>query len=146
LLAQWFSLLKSTAASSFKQEGETIVFPLMSGKCQTLKVAGRDFACRAVAFFQTEEGRGNFTIALDDPNDDSHIITFSGNRRIRSQDDLYELPIDEMQIKSKDRPKVDGLPVPLIEVSTGDCRLVGSLASQQVSNIAAQRSKTRQEI
>jgi hypothetical protein len=135
LLAQWVSLLKSTAASSFKQEGETIVFPLMSGKCQTLKVAGRDFACRAVAFFQTEEGCGNFTIALDDPDDDSHIITFSGNRRIRSQDDLYELPIDEMQIKSKDRPKVDGLPVPLIEVSTGDCRLVGSLASQQVSNI-----------
>jgi hypothetical protein len=119
-----------------KAEAETIVFALMSGKCPTLKVAGRDFACRAVAFFQTEEGRANFAIALDDPDDDSHIITFSGDRGMRTQDDLYELPIDEMQVKSKDRPKVDGLPVPLVEVSTGSCRLVGSLASQQVSNIS----------
>jgi len=119
-----------------KPEAETIVFALMSGKCPTLKVAGRDFACRAVAFFQTEEGRANFTIALDDPDDDSHIITFSGDRGVRTQDNLYELPIDEIQLKSKDRPKVDGLPVPLIEVSTGTCRLVGSLASQQVSNIS----------
>jgi hypothetical protein len=119
-----------------KPEAETIVFALMSGKCPTLKVAGRDFACRAVAFFQTEEGRANFAIALDDPADDSHIITFSGDRGIRTQDDLYELPIDEIQLKSKDRPKVDGLPVPLVEVSTGSCRLVGSLASQQVSNIS----------
>jgi hypothetical protein len=119
-----------------KADAETIVFALMSGKCPTLNVAGRDFACRAVAFFQTEEGRANFAIALDDPADDSHIITFSGNRGVRKQDDLYELPIDEMQLKSKDRPKVDGLPVPLVEVSTGSCRLVGSLATQQVSNIS----------
>jgi hypothetical protein len=119
-----------------KPEAETIVFALMSGRCPTLKVAGRDFACRAVAFFQTEEGRANFAIALDDPADDTHIITFSGDRGVRTQDDLYELPIDEMQLKSKDRPKVDGLPVPLVEVSTGSCRLVGSLASQQVSNIS----------
>jgi hypothetical protein len=119
-----------------KADAETIVFALMSGKCPTLNVAGRDFACRAVAFFQTEEGRANFAIALDDPADDSHIITFSGNRGVRRQDDLYELPIDEMQLKSKDRPKVDGLPVPLVEVSTGSCRLVGSLATQQVSNIS----------
>src|SRR6185437_14905926 len=119
-----------------RQEPDTIVFAMMSGKCSTLKVAGRDFTCRAVAFFQTEEGRANFTIALDDPDDDSHIITFSGDRGVRTQDNLYELPIDEIQLKSRDRPKVDGLPVPLIEVSTGTCRLVGSLASQQVSNIS----------
>ncbi len=132
-----------------KPEPETIVFALMSGKCPTLKVAGRDFACRAVAFFQTEEGRANFAIALDDPADDSHIITFSGNRGVRSQDDVYELPIDEMQLKSKDRPKVDGLPVPLVEVSTGNCRLVGSLATQQVSNIscsATERSGQKFEL
>ena len=87
-------------------------------------------------FFQTEEGRANFAIALDDPADDTHIITFSGDRGVRVQDDLYELPIDEIQLKSKDRPEVDGLPVPLVEASTGSCRLVGSLASQQVSNIS----------
>ena len=130
------SALRVLVASEPKPEPGTIVFAMMSGKCPILKVAGRDFDCRAVAFFQTEEGRANFTIALDDPDDDSHIITFSGDRGVRIQDDLYELPIDEMQFKSKDRPKVDGLPVPLIEGSTGKCRLVGSLASQQVSNIS----------
>jgi hypothetical protein len=119
-----------------KPEPDTIVFALMSGKCPTLKVAGRDFECRAVGFFQTEEGRANFTIALNDPKDASHIVTFSGNHGVRSQDNLYELPIDEMQYKSSDRPKLDGLPVPLIEGSTGNCKLIGSLASQQVSSIS----------
>ena len=79
-----------------KGQPDTIVFALMSGKCPTLKVARRDFECRAVAFFQTEEGRANFTIALDDPADESHIVTFSGNRGVRTQDNLYELPIDEI--------------------------------------------------
>jgi hypothetical protein len=119
-----------------KPEPDTIVFALMSGKCPTLKVAGRDFECRAVGFFQTEEGRANFTIALNDPADASHIVTFSGDHGVRSQDNLYELPIDEMQLKSSDRPKLDGLPVPLVEGSTGNCTLIGSLASQQVSSIS----------
>jgi hypothetical protein len=119
-----------------KPDPDTIVFALMSGKCPTLKVAGRDFECRAVAFFQTEEGRANFTIALDDPADESHIVTFSGNHGVRRQDNLYELPIDEMQLKSSDRPKLDGLPVPLIEASAGNCTLIGSLAAQQVSTIS----------
>jgi hypothetical protein len=119
-----------------KPEPDTIVFAQMSGKCPTLKVAGRDFECRAVAFFQDEEGRANFTIALDDPADERHIVTFSGDHGVRSQDNLYELPIDEMQIKSSDRPKLDGLPVPLIELSTGNCELIGSLATQQVSSIS----------
>jgi hypothetical protein len=119
-----------------KPEPDTIVFALMSGKCPTLKIAGRDFECRAVGFFQTEEGRANFAIALNDPTDTNHIVTFSGDHGVRSQDNLYELPIDEMQLKSSDRPKLDGLPVPLVEGSTGNCRLVGSLASQQVSSIS----------
>src|ERR1041384_6845445 len=60
-----------------RQEPDTIIFAMMSGKCRTLKVNGRDLPCRAVAFFQTEEGRANFTIAINDPKDDSHIIKFS---------------------------------------------------------------------
>src|ERR1700756_4154229 len=59
------------------QEPDTDIFALMSGKCSTLKIAGRDFGCRSVAFF-SGQGRTNFTIALDDPTDDSHIISFSG--------------------------------------------------------------------
>jgi hypothetical protein len=140
------AFLTFTAASGFlaapakaedaKPEPDTIVFALMSGKCPTLNVAGRDFECRAVAFFQTEEGRANFAIALNDPADDRHIVTFSGNHGVRSQDNLYELPIDEMQLKSSDRPQLDGLPVPLIEGSAGNCKLIGSLATQQVSSIS----------
>ena len=114
----------------------TIVFALMSGKCSTLKVAGHDFACRAVAFFQTDEGRANFTIALDDSHDDSHIITFSGDNGRRTQDNLYELPIDRMLLNSTNRPRVDGLPVPVAESSIGTCRQIGSFVTRQVSSIS----------
>ena len=93
------------------QEPDTIMFASMSGTCSTLKVAGRDFGCRAVAYYQTEEGRGNFVVALDDPSDDRHIITFSGENGRRPVDNLYELPIDQMLLKSQDRPQLDGLPV-----------------------------------
>jgi hypothetical protein len=100
-----------------------------------LRVAGRGFACRAVSFYQTELGRANFTVVLDDPTDSRHIITFSGDNG-RRQDNLYELPVDRMLLKSKDRPKRDGLPVPLVETSTGMCRQLGSFVSGQISSIS----------
>ena len=64
---------------------DTDILALPSGKCSTLKIAGRDFACRAVAFFQNEQGRANFAIALDDPMDGSHIVTFSGDNGRREK-------------------------------------------------------------
>ena len=118
-----------------RQEPDTVVFAMMSGKCSTLKVAGRDFACRAVAFFQTEEGRANFTVALDDPDDGSHIITFSGDNGRRPDANLYELPIDRMLLKSKDRPKADGLPVPSVESTAGLCKQVGNFVTLELSSI-----------
>src|ERR1700737_3279985 len=118
------------------QEPDADTFALMSGKCSTLKIAGRDFACRAVAFFHSGQGRTNFTIALDDPADDSHVISFSGENGRREQDNLYELPIDRMLLNSKDRPKVDGLPVPFAELSAGICRQLGIFATGQVSSIS----------
>src|ERR1700680_4766988 len=78
------------------QEPDISMFALMSGKCSTLKIAGRDFACRSVAYFHTQHGRANFTVVLDDPTDDSHIISFSGDNGRRERDNLYELPIDRM--------------------------------------------------
>jgi hypothetical protein len=123
-------------ASSKHEEPVTIVLAIMSGKCTTLKIAGRDYRCRAIAFFQTEEGRANFVIALDDPADNNHIITFSGDNGRRPQDNLYELPIDRMLLKSKDRPKMDGLPVPLVELSAGMCKQLGIFAARQVSSIS----------
>ncbi len=118
-----------------RQEPDTVIFAMMSGKCSTLKVAGRDLACRAVAFFQTEEGRANFTVAIDDPSDDSHIVTFSGDNGRRPEANLYELPIDRMLLKSKDRPKADGLPVPSVESSAGLCKQVGNFVTLELSSI-----------
>jgi hypothetical protein len=117
------------------QEPDADLFALMSGKCGTLKIAGRDFACKAVAFFHSEQGRTNFTVALDDPDDDGHVISFSGENAQR-QDNLYELSIDRMLLSSKDRPKVDGLPVPFVEFSAGICKQLGNFAAGQVSSIS----------
>jgi hypothetical protein len=118
-----------------RQEPDIDMLALMSGRCSTLKIAGRDFACRAVAYFHSPQGRANFTIALDDPADDSHVISFSGENG-RREGDLYELPIDRMLLNSKERPKVDGLPVPLVELSAGICRQLGNFAMRQVSSIS----------
>jgi hypothetical protein len=119
-----------------RQQPDTIIFAMMSGKCRTLKVGGRDLPCRAVAFFQTEEGRANFTVAINDPKDDSHIITFSGDNGRRPDANVYELPIDRMLLKSKDRPKADGLPVPAIEPATGLCRQVGNFVTLELTSIS----------
>ncbi len=116
-------------------EPEIDMFASMAGKCSTLKVAERDFACTSVAFSHSPGGRSGFTVPLNDSGDDSHIITFSGENGRRAQDNLYELSIDRMLLKSKDRPEVDGLPVPAVEPSTGTCRQMGNLATRQVSSV-----------
>jgi len=134
-LAIIFIAMPARASDELRQEPDTVIFAMMSGKCSTLKVAGRDFACRAVAFFQTEEGRANFTVALDDPEDGSHIITFSGDNGRRPDANLYELPIDRMLLKSKDRPKADGLPVPSVESTAGLCKQVGNFVTLELSSI-----------
>lgn len=108
---------------------------LMSGKCRTLRIAGRDFTCKAVAFAHSEQGRVNFAVALDDPADDSHVISFSGENGKRADDNSYDLPIDRMLLNSKDRPRVDGLPVPAQESSTGSCRQTGNFAARKVSSV-----------
>ena len=112
------------------------LYALMSGTCSTLRIAGRDFACRAVAYFHSEQGRANFTIALDDPSDKSHVVAFSGEYGRRTQDNLYVLSIDQMQLNSSSRPKVDGLPRPAVERSEGVCRQIGNFAARQVSSIS----------
>ena len=134
--AMCFALPADASDELQRQEPDTIIFAMMSGKCRTLKVAGRDLPCRAVAFFQTEEGRANFTIAINDPRDDSHIVTFSGDNGRRPDANLYELPIDRMLLKSKDRPKADGLPVPSIESTAGMCTQVGNFVTLEVSSVS----------
>jgi hypothetical protein len=115
---------------------EIDMFASMSGKCSTLKVAERDFSCSTVAFSHSPGGRSGFTVPLNDPDDASHIITFSGEKSRREQDNLYELSVDRMLLKSKDRPKVDGLPMPAVELSSGTCKQIGNFATQQVSSVS----------
>ena len=112
------------------------MYALMSGTCRNVNIAGRNYTCKAVAYFHTQSGRSEFTVVLDDPSDNSHIVSFSGESVGRTQDDLFELAVDRMLLKSKDRPRVDGLPSPLVEMSTGSCRQVGSFVTRQVSSIS----------
>jgi hypothetical protein len=122
------------------QEPDTDLFALISGKCNTLKVAGQDFACRSVAYVHSLHGRAYFTVALDDPADKSHIISFSGPNGRRTTELFYQLPVDRMLLNSKSRPKVDGLPVPSVEPSAGLCTQLGNFTAGQVSSIACKAS------
>ncbi|MBR0869330.1 hypothetical protein JQ633_03095 [Bradyrhizobium tropiciagri] len=112
------------------------MYALMSGTCRNVNVAGRSFTCKAVAYFHTQRGRSEFTVVLDDPADNSHIISFSGESVGKTQDNLFELAVDRMLLKSKDRPRVDGLPSPQVEMSTGSCRQIGSFVTRQVSSVS----------
>jgi hypothetical protein len=136
-----FMFFSTISVAAFAEENERHgpeidMFASMSGKCSTLKVAERDFSCSTVAFSHSPGGRSGFTVPLNDPDDESHIITFSGEQSRREQENLYELSIDRMLLKSKDRPKVDGLPTPSVELSTGMCKQVGNFAAQQVSSVS----------
>jgi hypothetical protein len=129
-------LAEEVANDLAPQQADTDLFALMSGRCSTLRVAGRDFACRTVAYAHSAHGRAYFTIALDDPADHNHIISFSGENGRRTEDNLYELPVDRMLLNSKHRPKVDGLPVPFVELSAGVCTQLGNFAAGYVSSIS----------
>jgi hypothetical protein len=117
------------------QTPDTDLFALMTGTCSTLKIAGRDFACRTVAYAHSVQGRAYFTITIDDPADQSHIISFSGEISKRANDTTYDLAIDQMLLNSKNQPKADGLPVPKVVKSAGRCVQLGSLASGHISSV-----------
>lgn len=117
-------------------EPDIDLYALMSGRCTTLKVDGRDFGCKMVAYFHTEKGRADFTVPLEDPADESHVISFSGDNGHRTQDNLYVLAVDRMLTKSKERPKVDGLPVPAVQSSSGVCKQLGNFAAGKVTSIS----------
>jgi hypothetical protein len=108
---------------------------LISGHCKTLKVAGRTLACKTVAYAHGDKGRVNFAVAVDDPTDANHVVSFSGENGKRADDNSYELPVDRMLLNSKDRPKVDGLPVPAEQVSRGVCRQTGNFAARKVNDV-----------
>ena len=123
-------------AGELKPQGpDTDLFALMTGTCSTLRVAGRDFPCRTVAYAHSVNGRAYFTITLDDPADQSHIISFSGENSKRSSENLYDLTVDRMLLNSKNQPKADGLPVPAVVRSTGRCVQLGNFAALHVTSV-----------
>jgi hypothetical protein len=113
----------------------TDLLALMAGKCSTLNIAGHDYACRTVAYVHSVQGRVNFTIAIDDLADESHIVSFSGENGERTSENLYDLKIDRMLLNSKNQPKVDGLPVPAIVTSAGRCVQLGNFAAGYVLSV-----------
>ena len=128
-------LLAAPACAEEAPKPDVDLYALMTGKCSTLKVAGIDFGCKVVAYFHSEKGRANFTVAIDDPADDSHVISFSGEYGRRTEENLYVLAVDRMLLSNKSRPKADGLPIPAEQASDGVCRQLGKFAAREVSNI-----------
>jgi hypothetical protein len=124
------------AADLERQDPDIDIYALMTGKCPTLNIAGRNFSCKTIGFFHGMHGRVSFTVVLDDPSDDNHIVSFSGSGGQRTVNNVYNLAVDRVFLNSKDRPKADGVPVPLPVVSTGNCKQVGNLVSRQISSIA----------
>ncbi len=131
------------AANPLEERPDIDLYALMSGTCRTVKVDGHDFPCKTVAYFHSEKGRAHFTVALDDPADESHIIAFSGLNGRRSMQNVYELPIDRMLLNSKHRPKVDGIPVPSAQTSSGVCRQVGNFAMLKVTSVTCSAKDDR---
>ena len=128
-------LLAAPACAEEALKPDVDLYALMTGKCSRLSVAGRDFGCKIVAYFHSEKGRANFTVALDDPADDNHVISFSGEYGRRTEENLYVLAVDRMLLSNKSRPKADGLPIPAEQASDGVCRQLGNFASREVSSV-----------
>ena len=131
------------------QTPDTDLFALMTGTCSTLKIAGRDFPCRTVAYSHSVGGRAYFTIAIDDPTDPSHIVSFSGDAGKRSSENIYDLTVDRMLLNSKNQPKADGLPVPAVVKSAGRCVQLGNFVTAHVTSVvcsATDRSGKRYDL
>jgi hypothetical protein len=130
----------SIAADIERQDPDIDVYALMSGNCPTLKLDGTKFTCKTMGFFHGMHGRVSFTVVLDDPADESHIVSFSGPGSRQASSNVYYLAVDRVFLNSKDRPREDGVPVPLPVASTGTCKQIGNLATGQVSSIACTAS------
>ena len=107
-----------------------------SGKCATFRAAGQSLPCRAMKYFHGQGGRAYFTIAIDDPTDKGHILSFSGEKARREKNDLYELTIDQMLLNSKDRPQINAVRVPLVKPANGICRQFGDIEKKLITAVS----------
>lgn len=118
------------------QPAEIEISALMKGRCQAA-VANKGYSCKPVSYIITGN-RALFTMVLDDPEDDGRAISFSGPRSdgTVALDKSYELPIDRMLVNSKDRPRRNDLPAPLIQQAIGKCVQTGDFAERQVRTVS----------
>jgi len=96
-------------------------------------VAERDFSCTTVPF---PHARGDpFYRPLNDPDDDTHIITFQARRVSGSRTIYTSLSIDRMLLKSKDSPSRR-----VADAGQSSCRRERAanrkFATQQVSSVS----------
>ena len=133
LLAQ---TIQPQIANIERQDPDIDVYALMTGNCPTLKIAGNNFRCKTIGFFHGIHGRVSFTVVLDDPSDDNHIVSFSGPGSRQAAVNVYNLSVDRVFLNSKERPRENGVPVPLPVASTGSCKQIGNLVTGLVSSIA----------
>jgi hypothetical protein len=120
-----------------------------SGRCATFRAAGQNLPCRAVKYFHGQGGRAYFTIAIDDPTDKGHILSFSGEKARREKNDFYELTIDQLLLNSKERPRVNAVRVPLVKPANGVCRQFGDVEKKlitAVSCVATDRDGLKYEL
>ena len=137
LLAQ---TIQPQIANIERQDPDIDVYALMTGNCPTLKIAGNSFGCKTMGFFHGIHGRVSFTVVVDDPADDSHIVSFSGPGSRQAATNVYNLSVDRVFLNSQDRPREDGVPVPLPVASTGSCKQIGNLVTGQISSITCNAS------
>ncbi len=107
-----------------------------SGKCATFRAAGQSLSCRAVKYFHGQSGRAYFTIAIDDPADKGHILSFSGEKARREKNDFYELTVDQMLLNSKDRPRINAVRVPLVKQASGICKQFGDVEKKRITAVS----------
>lgn len=107
-----------------------------TGRCMVFRVAGQNLPCRAVKYFHGESGRAYFTVAVDDPADKGHIVSFSGDKARRERNDFYELTIDQMLLNSRQRPLAGGVRVPRVEPSNGACQQTGDIDTKQIKSVS----------
>src|SRR5258705_12865252 len=82
-----------------RHEPEIDMFASMAGKFSTLKNAERDFPGTPVGFSHSPGGRFGFFGPFHAPHDETHIITFSGGKSKRGQNNLYNLSVDQILLK-----------------------------------------------
>ncbi len=130
-----FLVMFGAGGNANAQPADIEISALMKGRCE-LSIGDKRYGCKTAAYFLTS-GRANFTVALDDSEDDGHVVSFSGSGTGGKITDnkAYALAIERMLLNSKHQPKANGLPVPIIKAAKGICLQTGNFAARQVQTI-----------